>query len=52
MVQFLQCQDIARVQKTFLVHGEYETQLSYKKTLENTGFKQVEIPGPGEVFEL
>lgn len=52
MVQFLRCQDVARIQKTFLVHGEYETQLSYKKTLVSEGFQHVEIPGPGEVFEL
>ena len=52
MIQFLGCQNPALVQKLFLVHGEYENQLAFKTRLEEVGFGHVEIPEPGQVFEM
>ncbi|HHB51906.1 MAG TPA: MBL fold metallo-hydrolase, partial [Saprospiraceae bacterium] len=42
MLTFLENQKNAK--KTFIVHGEYESQKAFKKSLENIGFKDVYIP--------
>ena len=52
MISFLECQDKAAIEKVFLVHGEYNTQKSYAGYLGNSGFKNIEIPGQGEGFEI
>jgi metallo-beta-lactamase family protein len=52
MLQFIACQDIKAIKKTFVVHGEYPTQLNFKKKLEETGHRHVEIPELGAQFDL
>jgi len=52
MKEFLSCQAPDQIMKTFLVHGEYETQLFYKDELTKSGFHDIEIPAPGDEFEL
>jgi len=52
MKQFLSCQDITKIKKTFLVHGEYETQLFYREELKKIGYENIEIPESGEEFVL
>lgn len=52
MLAFLKCQDLKRLKKTFLVHGEYEVQERYKTFLEEQGFKHIYIPAIGEEFEV
>ena len=52
MLQFLACQDPAHVKKVFLVHGEYETQVSFKIKLEKAGFKNIHIPALYESVEV
>jgi metallo-beta-lactamase family protein len=52
MKQFLLCQDVKLLKKTFLVHGEYKTQQFYKDVLTKEGFASIEIPAPGEVYTL
>ncbi|MDP4208032.1 MAG: MBL fold metallo-hydrolase [Bacteroidota bacterium] len=52
MLSFLDCQDKSKVQKVFVVHGEYKSQLHYKEKLEDRGFKNIEIPSIGQEFEL
>jgi metallo-beta-lactamase family protein len=42
--QFLACQDAAQVKKLFLVHGEYDVQIDFRKRLMRKGFEEVEIP--------
>jgi metallo-beta-lactamase family protein len=42
----------AGLQKLFLVHGDYETQIIFKKFLNENGFPRVEIPELNEVVEL
>lgn len=44
MIQFLSCQDPAKVKKVFLVHGDYEEQLIFKEKLEAVGFRDIMIP--------
>jgi len=44
LCQFLACQDPKLVEKLFIVHGEYEVQLEFKKRLLRKGFADVEIP--------
>jgi len=50
MIHFLQCQQPDELQRIFLVHGEFETQDFYKKQLEASGFKNIEIPARGDAF--
>ncbi len=52
MIDFLHCQDSEEIQKIFLVHGEYESQTFYKDQLEIDGFRNIEIPRSGDLFEL
>ena len=52
MMSFLKCQDKSALLKTFIVHGEYETQKKYVLTLQNEGYKNIEIPAKGEEFEI
>ncbi len=42
--QFLSCQDMDKVKKLFLVHGEYKVQEDFKERLIHKGFKDVIIP--------
>jgi metallo-beta-lactamase family protein len=52
MMKFLECQDKDAIKKLFLVHGEYEVQKKYMETLKQAGFKNIEIPERGQVFEI
>lgn len=40
MIGFLKCQDASKIQKTFIVHGEYASQQFYKTELEKEGYKK------------
>jgi len=42
--QWLACQDPQQVRKLFLVHGEYDVQVSFRDRLIRKGFLDVEIP--------
>lgn len=42
--QFLACQDPKKVQRLFLVHGEYEVQQAFRLRLLKKGFLDIEIP--------
>ena len=48
MQEYLACQDISKVKKLFLVHGEYETQEQFAVKLRDQGFKRVIIPEMGD----
>lgn len=52
MLQFLSCQDAAKVKTVFLVHGELDKQLIWKDHLQASGFQHVEIPDMYESVEL
>jgi metallo-beta-lactamase family protein len=44
LLHFVSCQDPAKVKTLFLVHGEYDVQKHFSQTLQQHGFKHVEIP--------
>lgn len=44
LCQFVAGQDRNQVKKVFLVHGDYDTQVKFRQTLLETGFREVEIP--------
>ncbi|MDB5000066.1 MAG: fold metallo-hydrolase [Mucilaginibacter sp.] len=44
LLHFISCQDPKLVKKLFLVHGEYEVQQHFAKTLKEKGFANIEIP--------
>mgnify|MGYP002357456789 CR=1 FL=1 len=52
MIQFLKCQDASKVQRTFIVHGDYTAQQFYKGELEKVGYKNITIPDMGEEVEI
>lgn len=52
MIKYLKCQNPAKVKKIFLVHGEYDTQLSFKIKLETEGFRNVTIPDMFDTAEV
>lgn len=49
--QFLDNQKLG-LKKLFLVHGDFDTQIVFKKYLNDNGFPHVEIPELGELVEL
>jgi Predicted exonuclease of the beta-lactamase fold involved in RNA processing len=52
MIGFLNCQDKSKLQRVFIVHGQYDAQQTFKETLEKEGFKNLEIPEMGQEFVL
>ena len=52
MISFLECQNKNAIDKTFLVHGEYETQKKYSTELLKAGFKNIEIPAMRQEYTL
>ncbi|MBA3649833.1 MAG: MBL fold metallo-hydrolase [Chitinophagales bacterium] len=52
MLQFLNNLNRDRLKKLFLVHGDFEAQLAFKKGLENNGFKLISLPEMAEIKDL
>lgn len=52
MANFLECQDKSKLKKTFVVHGEFETQTKYSDYLRQKGFSNIEIPARGQEYEI
>ena len=52
MITWLKCQNPSQVKRTFLVHGEYDAQKSYKEKLLAIGYNNIEIPEKGESFVI
>ncbi|PZP50566.1 MAG: MBL fold metallo-hydrolase [Pseudopedobacter saltans] len=52
LCQFLACQNPDLVHKLFLVHGEYEVQQDFQRSLLKKGFKDVQIPALHQEFGL
>lgn len=52
MMDFLDCQEKAKVQRLFLVHGDYDVQQTFRERLLADGWPSVEIPAQGGTYEL
>ncbi len=52
MLQFLRLQDKSKLKKIFLVHGEPKRQEPFSDRLLKEGFKKVEIPHLGQIYNL
>ncbi|MDI1235369.1 MAG: MBL fold metallo-hydrolase [bacterium] len=52
MLEYLSCQNPSKVKKLILVHGEYDTQLSWAEKLKNVGFNDIVVPEIGDEIEL
>ena len=52
MMSFLSCQNLSQLQRTFLVHGEYQTQVNYSAKLQEAGFANIQIPSMRQEFIL
>jgi metallo-beta-lactamase family protein len=52
LLHFIASQDISRVKKIFLVHGEYQVQQHFRQKILAKGFTAVEIPYQHQKIEL
>jgi metallo-beta-lactamase family protein len=52
MMSFISCQNLSQLQRTFLVHGEYQTQINYSAKLQEAGFTNIQIPSMRQEFTL
>ncbi len=52
ILHYLKPQNPKKVKHVFLVHGEYEAQLSLQEKLEKVGFKNILIPSLGQSVSL
>lgn len=52
LLKFIDTQDKNLLKTVFLVHGEYEEQLTFKELLQKNHFFNVQIPEKGQVFEI
>lgn len=52
LCQFLACQDPSLVRTLFLVHGEEDVQLDFRKKLSRKGFPEIQIPEMHQKFKL
>jgi metallo-beta-lactamase family protein len=52
LIHFITCQDVKKVKKVFLVHGDYDVQKTFRTKLIPKGFANVEIPALHETVEL
>jgi metallo-beta-lactamase family protein len=52
MLEFLGCQDASQITRSFIVHGELETQEHYRKRMMDAGFIDPEIPARGDEYEI
>lgn len=52
MIDFLSCQDKKELQQIFLVHGDYESQVSYSGKLQDSGFDNIRIPSMMQEFVI
>lgn len=52
LIHFVKYQSPDSLKKLFLVHGEYESMVDFKATVEKEGYQNVEIPYKGQTYEL
>lgn len=52
LLDFVKSQPKEKLKKIFLVHGEYESMIGFKKTLEEEGYRNIEMPKKGESYNL
>ena len=46
------CQNVEKIQRTFIVHGEKEAQNEYKDHLYEAGFRNIDIPAKNETVKI
>lgn len=52
LIDYVKQLDKSRMQRIFLVHGDYDQQQKFAERLKTEGFKDVVIPERGDVFEI
>jgi len=52
LLNFVKNQSTESLKQVFLVHGEYESMLSFREDLLQEGYKKVDAPQKGSVYEL
>ena len=52
MINYIGCQDKKKLKGLFIVHGEEETQMHFKETLSELGWKHISVPAFRDEVEL
>ncbi len=52
LINYYRCQDQEKVKRVFIVHGEKQTQETFKDHLYEAGWRNITIPAKGEEFIL
>ncbi|HCA83554.1 MAG TPA: MBL fold metallo-hydrolase, partial [Flavobacteriales bacterium] len=52
MLRYLSCQDVSKIKRTFLVHGETDAIVAWKQHLQGNGFKNVTIGKSGDHYHF
>ncbi|HTO16749.1 MAG TPA: MBL fold metallo-hydrolase [Edaphocola sp.] len=52
LLRWLSCQEPSKVDRLFLVHGDYEAQVSMREKILEKGFKNVAIPDMHQSFDI
>lgn len=52
MINYIGCQDKKKLKGIFIVHGEEETQMHFKETLSELGWKHISVPAFRDEVEL
>jgi metallo-beta-lactamase family protein len=52
LINYCKKLSVAKIKKTFLVHGDYDQQQLYSEKLKGISIKDVEIPNRGDVYEI
>lgn len=52
LLQFISNQEVNKLKKIFLVHGELKKQEAYKAALTEKQYQSIDIPKLGDIFEL
>ena len=52
LINYCKKLSVAKIKRTFLVHGDYDQQQSYSERLKEISIRDVEIPNRGDVYEI
>ena len=52
MIKFLSCQEHEKVERLFIVHGEYDVQQIFADKLGIWGFEKIDIPALHQEFSI
>jgi len=52
LISYFKNFEMSQLRETFLVHGEFESQLTFATKLKSLGYKNIKIPERGQIFKI